>query len=55
MLAFICCDMRDSRKDVGRMSGCSLDTISVVDAAFPSFGVNVEVLEVIVKVNRPST
>lgn len=42
----------DGREDVTRMSRRALDAVPVVDAALPSFRVNIEPLKVVVEVNR---
>ena len=51
MLTLISSDMRYSREHVCTMCCRSFNTVSMVDAAFTGFVVDVEVLEVVVKVN----
>lgn len=51
MLGLVGGDMRDGGEDVGGMCGRSFNAISVVNAALPSLMIDVEVLEIIVKVD----
>lgn len=52
MLRLECCNVRHGRKYVARVCGCALDTVSMVDAPLAGFGVDVEVLQVVIKVDR---
>jgi hypothetical protein len=54
MLSLICGDMRDRGEDVSAVRRGSLDTVAMVDTTLASFMINVEVLQVIVKVNTSS-
>ena len=44
-------DVRYSSKDVRTVCGCTLDAVSMVYAALSGFVVNVEVLDIVIKVN----
>jgi hypothetical protein len=52
VLRLECGDVRDGRENIARVCGGALDTVSVVDASLAGFGVDVEVLQVVVKVDR---
>ena len=54
MLAFVGSDVGDGGKDVGCVRCCTFDAVSVVYASLPSFGVNIKVLQIIIKVDRSS-
>jgi len=43
--------VRNGREDVGTVGGRTFDTISVVDASLSCFVIDIEVLEVVVKVH----
>ena len=50
MLRLIRRDMRDGRKDVRTVRRGSLDTVSMIDATFTSFVIDVKVLQIVVKI-----
>ncbi len=52
VLAFECCDMGDGGENIGGMSCCSLDAISMIYATFSGFSINIKPLEVVIKVHR---
>jgi len=54
VLALIRGDVRNRREDVGRVGSCAFHAISVVDAATTGLLVNVEALQIVVKINRSS-
>lgn len=54
MLRLVRRDMGDSGKNVSTVRSRAFDAVSVVNAAFPCFVVDIEVLEIVVKVDRPS-
>lgn len=54
MLAFVSRDVGDGGEDVGRVCRGPFDAVSVVYAALSSFCIHIEVLEIVVKVDRPS-
>lgn len=51
VLALVRGDVRDGREDVGAVGGAALDAVAVVDAALARLVVDVEVLQVVVKVD----
>lgn len=55
VLALVCSDMRHGRENIGAVCGRSFYAVSVVDTSFPSFMIDVEILEVVVKVYRTGT
>ena len=55
MLALVSSNMADSGEDVSTMGRTAFYAITVIDAALAGFGIDIEVLQVIVKVNRAST
>ena len=48
-------DVRHGRENVGRMRRSSLNAVPVVDASLAGLGIYVEVLEVVVEIDRPRT
>lgn len=54
MLRFVCGNMRDRGEDICTVSGGTLDTIPVIDAALPGLVINVEVLKIVVEVDTAS-
>jgi hypothetical protein len=46
--------MTNRCEDVGRVCGCSLDAIAVVDSSFARFVINIEILQIVVKVDGAS-
>ena len=52
VLAFIGGDVRHGREHIGAVRRGTFDAVSVVDAALAGFVINVEVLEVVVEVDR---
>src|SRR5262249_48529783 len=55
MLTFVGGDMGDCGENIGGMCCSAFDAIPVIYASLPSFRVNVEPLEVVIKVDRPRT
>ena len=55
MLAFIGGDVTDCREDIGGMSSSAFYAISVIDPSFAGFMIDVEILQIVVKVDRSST
>jgi hypothetical protein len=55
VLTLICGDVRHCCENVSGMSSSALDTITVVDATLAGLCIYIEILEIVVKVNRPST
>jgi len=55
MLAFVGGDVTDCREDIGGMSSCAFYAISVIDPSFAGFMIDVEILQIVVKVDRSST
>lgn len=51
MLRLKSCDMRNSGENIASMCGGSLNTVSVVDTTLASFSVDIEPLQVVVKVH----
>jgi hypothetical protein len=54
MLSFIGRDMRDGSKDIAAVCSSTLDAVSVVDATFASFMVDIKIPEVVIKVDGSS-
>jgi hypothetical protein len=54
MFALVGGNVRYGGEDIGAVGSGTLDAVSVVYAALPGFVVDVEVLEVVVKVNGAS-
>lgn len=52
MLRFVGGDVRDSGEYVGRVSGRSLNAVSVVDSSLAGLMIDVKVLEVVVEIDR---
>ena len=52
MLAFEGCDMGNGCENIGRMSRGPLNAVPVVNATLSCFGINVEVLQVVVEIHR---
>ena len=52
MFALVGGDVGDGRKDVGRVRCGSLDAVPMVDPPLACFSINIEVLQVVVEVNR---
>lgn len=51
MFAFVGSDMRNGREDVRAVRRGTLDAIAVVDPAFACFVIDIEILQVVVKIN----
>jgi hypothetical protein len=43
--------MTDCGEDVGRVCGCSLDAVAMVYSSFAGFVINIEILQIVVKVD----
>lgn len=52
MLALVGGDVRDGGEDIGGVGGTAFNAVSVVDASLSGLGITVEVLEVVVEINR---
>ena len=55
VLALVCGDMRHGREDIGAVRGGTLNAVPVVDTALSRFVVDIEVLEIVVEVDRAGT
>jgi hypothetical protein len=55
VLALVSRDMADRGEDISRVCGTTLDTVAVVDATLPRFGVDIKVLQVVVEIDRTGT
>jgi hypothetical protein len=54
MLTFVSGDVGDGGEHIGGVRSSALDTVSVVDSTLSSFCVDIEELQVIVKIDRAS-
>lgn len=52
MFTFVSSDMRYSSEDISTMSRSAFNAVSMVNATFSSFVIDIEVLQVIVEVDR---
>ena len=52
MFALVDCDVGNGHKNIGTVGGRALDAVVVVDAVLAHLMVDIEVLEVVVKVDR---
>jgi len=55
MLTLVCRNMGDGRKDISTMSSRTFNTVSVINATFSGFVIDIEVLKIIVEIYRTST
>jgi hypothetical protein len=55
VFGFISCDVGDRGKHVGAVGGRSLDAVAVVDSPLSCFVIDIEILEVVVKINTSRT
>jgi hypothetical protein len=55
IFSLVSSDVGDSGEYIGTMGCAAFDTVSVIDTAFPCLMVDVEVLEIVVKVDGTST
>lgn len=54
VLTLVSCDVGDSGKDIGRVGCSSLNAVAVVDTTLSSFSIDIEVLQVVVKIDGSS-
>lgn len=55
MLAFVCSNVGNRGEDIARVSGSAFYAVPVVDASLSSLCINIEILEIVVKVDVTST
>ena len=52
MLRLVSGDMRNGGEDISGMSSSAFDAVAVIDAAAAGFGITVEVLEIVIEIDR---